>query len=160
MHVRTMTPGDAPGLVVLFHEMQAHYRVPCPPDDTILQDLQNLPAGVAVLVAADPGVVGVATLGTICPGPGLRPGLFLKDLFVSAERRGGGVGAALLRGAAQLAVERGLARIDWTVDREDARLLAFYRRTSAAEQSEKLFFRLAGDALKALASNETTIPSS
>lgn len=69
-------PADGPDLAALFREMQAHYRVPCPPDDVILADPQSLPAGVTLLLARAPGVVGVATLGTIYPGPGLRRGLF------------------------------------------------------------------------------------
>lgn len=152
--IRPMTPYDEPGLVALFREMQAHYHVPCPPEDVILADLRSLPGGVTLLLALDPEVVGVATLGMIYPGPGLRPGLFLKDLFVTASRRGGGVGRALLRAAARLALERGMGRLDWTADRGNASLLALYRGLGAVEQGEKLFFRLSGDPLQALAAED------
>lgn len=154
MDVRPLDLGtDGLALVALLREMQAHYRVPCPLDDVVLRDLAGLPAGVVVLVAVEPDgtVVGVATLGPVYPGPGLRAGLFLKDLFVAARRRGAGVGTALLREAASLALARGLGRIDWTADRGDAPLLALYRHLGAAEQPEKVFFRLTGPALAALA---------
>jgi len=151
LRVCPLAPGDELGLVALFREMQAHYRVPCPPDAEILADLHGLPAGVTLLVAHDPGVIGVAALAVVWPGPGLRRGLFLKELFVTASRRGQGIGGALIQAAARLAVESGAGRIDWTADRDDAPLLAFYQSLNAAELPKKLFFRLNGDALRTLA---------
>ncbi len=133
--------------------MQAHYRVSCPPSTEILADLRALPAGVVLLVARAPGVVGAAALAAVWPGPGLRRGLFLKDLFVTASRRGEGIGAALMRTAARFAVDGGWGRIDWTAARDNAPLRAFYRGLGAAEQREKVFFRLGGDALRALAAD-------
>lgn len=149
--VSPFAPGDEPGLVALFREMQAHYGAPCPPDARILADLRDLPPGVTLLVARRPGVVGVAALASVYPGPGLRRGLFLKDLYVTAARRGEGVGSALVRAAARFALARGGGRLDWTADRADAPLLAFYRRLGAAEQPEKLFFRLGEAAMRTLA---------
>lgn len=149
--VRRMGSEDVPGTAALFQEMQAHYRVACPPLDEVTARLAKLPDGVSVLVATDPGVIGFAAVGAIFPGPGLKPGLFLKDLFVSAGARGGGAGTALMRAVAQMAVERGFARLDWTADPSNARLLSFYGAAGAVEQSEKVFFRLTGQALARLA---------
>ncbi len=149
--VRRMGFEDIAGTAALFQEMQAHYRVACPPLDEITARLAKLPEGVSVLVAADPSVVGFAAVGAIFPGPGLKPGLFLKELFVSAGARGSGAGTALMRAAARLAVEGGFARLDWTADRGDARLLSFYDAMGAVEQREKTFFRLTGQALTCLA---------
>ena len=149
--IAPFVPADGPDLVALFREMQAHYCVPCPPDDAILADLQSMPAGVTLLLARAPGVVGVATLGMVYPGPGLRRGLFLKDLFVTASRRGEGIGAALMQAAARHAVATGASRLDWTADHDNTPLLAFYRGLGATEVPEKLFFRPAGDAMRALA---------
>ena len=105
----------------------------------------------AMLVAASPAVIGFAALGAIFPGPDLKPGLFLKELFVSAEARGRGIGTALMRAAARLAVERGFARLDWTADRGDERLIRYYEGLGGAPQTEKVFFRLSGQALADLA---------
>lgn len=49
--VRPKSPADDEALAHLLVEMQAHYNVPCPPGDAILQDLASLPAGVTILVA-------------------------------------------------------------------------------------------------------------
>lgn len=151
LQVRPLVPGDELGLLAVLREMQAHYRVSCPPDADILADLRNLPPGVTLLVARDPGVVGFAALAAVWPGPGLRRGLFLKELFVTASRRGRGIGSALMRAAARMAVETDAGRIDWTADYDDAPLLAFYRNLDAVEYPTKLFFRLSGNALLKLA---------
>ena len=122
----------------------------CPPLEEIIARLVKLPHGVSVFVATDPSVVsviGFAAVGAIFPGPSLKPGLFLKELFVSAGTRGSGVGTALMRTVARFAVERGFERLDWTVDRGDVRLLSFYDALGAIEQSEKVFLRLAGESL-------------
>ena len=44
-----------------------------------------------------------------------RPGLYLEDLFVLPEARGKGVGKALLRELARIAVARGCGRFEWWV---------------------------------------------
>ena len=151
--VRLMTDADADAVATLFAEMQSHYRVPCPPLSEIIANLSTLPAGVNMFVATDPDVVGFAALGAIFPGPGLKPGLFLKELFVSAKARGCGIGTKLMRAAAGFAVERGFSRLDWTADRGDVGLLRFYADLGAIEQSEKIFYRLSGDILADLASS-------
>ncbi|HLO93267.1 MAG TPA: GNAT family N-acetyltransferase, partial [Burkholderiaceae bacterium] len=50
----------------------------------------------------------------------------LYDLFVSPEARRLGVGRALLRAAEDLALERGVARLDLTTARSNARAQALY----------------------------------
>ncbi|HEV2139790.1 MAG TPA: GNAT family N-acetyltransferase, partial [Candidatus Dormibacteraeota bacterium] len=44
-----------------------------------------------------------------------QPGVYLEDLFVVPERRGSGVGRALLERLAQIAVDRGCGRLEWAV---------------------------------------------
>ena len=56
-----------------------------------------------------------------------------------------------MRAVARLAVESGFARLDWTADRSNTRLLNFYEATGAVEQNEKVFLRLTGQALAHLA---------
>jgi len=77
--------------------MQRHYRVPCLPRETILRDLASLPAGIEILVAETDRIVGFATFSAIYPGPGLKGGFFLKELFVEDAARGSGVGTRLCR---------------------------------------------------------------
>ncbi|WP_082173605.1 GNAT family N-acetyltransferase [Methylobacterium platani] len=131
--------------------MQAYYGVPCPPGAAIAASLAGRPAGTEILVAdAGAALAGFAAFSAIYPGPGLAGGLFLKELFVGAPHRGGGHGRALMRAVAAQALARGLARVDWTADAGQPRLLAFYEALGGAQKPDKVFFRLDGAALAAL----------
>ena len=80
-----------------------------------------------------------------------RPGLYLEDLFVRAEWRGRGVGRALLRRLACVAVERGCARMEWSVLDWNEPAIGFYRSIGARGMDEWTVNRLTGDALHRLA---------
>ncbi|HHH27326.1 MAG TPA: GNAT family N-acetyltransferase, partial [Polyangiaceae bacterium] len=71
--------------------------------------------------------------------------------FVPVERRGKGIGRALLVRLAHLAVERGCARMEWSVLDWNEPAIGFYRALGAEPQSDWTTFRLTGDALAALA---------
>jgi GNAT superfamily N-acetyltransferase len=79
------------------------------------------------------------------------PGIYLEDLFVLPERRGAGVGRALLTRLAQIALERGCARLEWSVLDWNEPAIGFYRRLGARMMDEWTTCRLSGDALLALA---------
>ncbi|HEV7328668.1 MAG TPA: GNAT family N-acetyltransferase [Bosea sp. (in: a-proteobacteria)] len=150
--VRPCEEVDHPALAAVMAEMQAHYKVPCPSDDDIRAGLANRPAGTELLVAEHDGtLVGFAAFSAIYPGPGLRPGVFLKEIYVGEVARGLGAGRALLAELARLALARGLGRIDWTAARDNERLLRFYESLGAMPQPEKVFFRLTGEGLARLA---------
>ncbi|MGX5732934.1 N-acetyltransferase family protein [Bosea thiooxidans] len=146
--IRLARPEDHPALAALMVEMQGHYVVPCPPLAEILAGLAALPIGVDILVAAREGaILGFAAACNLYPGPGLKSGFFLKELYVADSARGMGLGRALMRALAELAVERGHRRIDWTADIDDGPLLRFYESLGAVPQTKKLFYRLTGEAL-------------
>lgn len=153
--VRALSSADKPALVLLLEEMQAHYEVPCPPRDEILADLQLLPREIDIFVACDDEhwstLLGFASFSAIYPGPGLESGLFLKEIFVTERARGQGIGKKLIQTVAALALARGHTRVDWTADRTNARLMTYYKGFGAQAQEEKIFYRLRGDALRAMA---------
>jgi GNAT superfamily N-acetyltransferase len=80
-----------------------------------------------------------------------RPGIYLEDLFVEPEARGSGLGKALLARLAQLAMERGCARLEWSVLDWNEPSIAFYKALGAKPMDEWTVFRMDGDALTALA---------
>jgi GNAT superfamily N-acetyltransferase len=80
-----------------------------------------------------------------------QPGIYLEDLFVLPEHRGGGTGRALLERLAQIAVERGCGRMEWAVLNWNKDAIRFYERLGARPNSEWTVYRLAGDPLRALA---------
>lgn len=79
-----------------------------------------------------------------------RPGIYLEDLFVRPEARGSGLGKALLKRLAQLAVERDCARLEWAVLDWNEPSIGFYKSLGAKPMDEWTVFRLDGDALGAL----------
>jgi len=86
------------------------------------------PAAHVVLAATDDGeVVGMALwFRTFSTFLGL-PGIWLEDLFVRPEHRGGGHGLALLLHLRTLTA----GRIEWTVLDWNAPSIAFYERLGA-----------------------------
>ena len=154
--IRSLAAADHARLAALMVEMQAHYQVQCPLPSEIVAGLAALPLGVEILLAerADEAVLGFASACPLYPGPGLRSGFFLKEIYVAEAARGAGIGRALMRELAALAVRRGHRRLDWTADADDAALLRFYESLGAEPQPKKLFFRLTGDALDDLAGED------
>ena len=80
-----------------------------------------------------------------------KPGLYLEDVFVRPEHRGRGIGKALLRHLAKLAMERGCGRFEWAVLDWNAPSIAFYRSLGAEPMSDWTVMRVAGPALERLA---------
>jgi GNAT superfamily N-acetyltransferase len=81
-----------------------------------------------------------------------RAGLYLEDLFVRPEHRGHGIGEALLRYLARIAVERGCPRMEWAVLNWNKRAIEFYERVGAVGILDWTVFRVSGEALVRLGS--------
>jgi len=79
-------------------------------------------------------------------------GIYLEDLFVRPEARGGGHGRALLTELARIAVERGYGRVEWAVLDWNVDAQGFYRSLGATPQDEWTTWRLTGDPLQRLVS--------
>lgn len=81
-----------------------------------------------------------------------RPGLYLEDLFVQPEHRNVGLGKAMLRRLARIAVERDYGRFDWSVLDWNANAIGFYERLGATVMPDWRICRMTGDALLAFGS--------
>jgi len=106
--------------------------------EVIIADFQGRPAGFALFFH------NYSTFRA-------RPGIYLEDLYVLPELRGRGIGKALLQELASLAVERGCARLEWSVLDWNAPSIAFYKSLGAEPQEEWTIYRVTGDALDRLA---------
>jgi GNAT superfamily N-acetyltransferase len=80
-------------------------------------------------------------------------GIWLEDLYVDPAVRGRGHGRRLLEHLAGICLERGYARLEWTVLDWNEPSIGFYRSLGAEPMDEWTTFRLAGDAL--LSAGET-----
>ena len=149
---REIAEGDFDSAADALIEMQAHYGVHCPARNAIIDGLKSRPAGSRILLACEnEEIAGLACFSTIYPGPGLRSGFFLKELYVRHNRRGGGLGKRLMAQLAEMARQEGHDRIDWTADADDLRLQQFYEMLGGQALPEKRFFRITGAKLKDLA---------
>ena len=83
-----------------------------------------------------------------------RHGIWLEDLFVRPEHRGGGLGKALLARLAGIAVERGYRRLEWWVLRWNEPSIAFYDALGATPMDEWLHYRVDGQPLLDLAKGD------
>ncbi len=80
-----------------------------------------------------------------------KPGVYLEDLFVRPKFRGQGIGEALLRHLARLAVDRGCGRLEWSVLDWNQRAIDFYKALGAQPLNDWTMFRVTGGALAKLA---------
>jgi GNAT superfamily N-acetyltransferase len=80
-----------------------------------------------------------------------KPGVYLEDLFVRPEARGSGLGKALLKRLAEIAIARDCARLEWWVLDWNAPAIGFYRKLGAKPMDDWTVFRVDGDALQQLA---------
>jgi GNAT superfamily N-acetyltransferase len=80
-----------------------------------------------------------------------KPGLYLEDLYVKPPFRGRGFGKALLKKLAQIAVERGCGRFEWTVLNWNEPAIRAYDSIGAISLDDWTIRRLEGENLQKLA---------
>jgi GNAT superfamily N-acetyltransferase len=83
-----------------------------------------------------------------------RSGIYLEDLFVRTERRGNGIGKALLVHLARECVKNGWSRLQWSVLDWNTPSIEFYKSLGAVLMDEWTVCRVGGAALRALAEGE------
>ena len=79
-----------------------------------------------------------------------RAGIYLEDLFVLQEYRGKGYGKALLKKLAQIAVECGCGRLEWSCLDWNSPSIDVYRSLGAIPMDDWTTYRLTGETLKKL----------
>ncbi len=153
--IRPATPADVPTILRFVRELAAFEREPDAVEATeaMLADalFGPTPAAEAIIADGADGPLGFALFFHNFSTWKGRRGLYLEDLYVTPDARGQGVGAALLRHLAGLALDRGCARFEWSVLDWNEGALRFYRTLGAVGQEEWTVQRVDGDALTRLA---------
>jgi GNAT superfamily N-acetyltransferase len=80
-----------------------------------------------------------------------KPGIYLEDLFVLPEYRRQGIGKAIFKYLAQLAVARDCGRLEWSVLDWNEPAIAFYRQMGAKILEDWQICRVTDTALTELA---------
>jgi len=155
LNIRPATPADAPLLAELIRDLAVYEKMadqcrvtesgllaalfgPRPCAEAIIGEVNGKPEGFALFFT------NFSTF--VC-----KPGIYLEDLFVRPRARGVGLGKALLSRLAQLAIERGCGRLEWSVLDWNTPAIDFYKKFGATPMDEWTVFRVAGDALASLA---------
>ena len=79
-----------------------------------------------------------------------RSGLYLEDLYVLPEYRERGIGTAMFKELARIAVGRGYGRFEWACLDWNTPGIEFYRSLNAIPMSAWTTYRLSGDTLTKL----------
>lgn len=157
---RFAAPADRLILQQLFHEAEVHYEGHKAPSRQLVAahvDRDVIPslARCEILLAeCEDSVAAMASFGQLYPAPNLGGQIQVKDIFVRDGFRNRGLGTAIIRRLAALALERRCSRVDWTAETTNPQAIAFYDRLGVPRVESKVYFRLDGETLKAFAAGE------
>ncbi|RSU49245.1 GNAT family N-acetyltransferase [Sphingomonas sp. S-NIH.Pt15_0812] len=153
--IRPARPADAATILRFIRDLAAFEREPDAVEATEATLGEALfgdrPAAEAVIAEQDGRPLGFALFFHNFSTWTGRRGLYLEDLYVTPDARGRGIGGALLRHLAGIAVARGCARFEWSVLDWNAEAIAVYRRIGAVGMEDWTVQRLSGEPLRRLA---------
>ncbi len=133
--IRPATPNDVPTILTLIRELAEYEKL-------AHQVQATEPLLHEALFGSQPACeVLMAEMGSDTVGYALyfhnfstfvgRKGLYLEDIYVRPERRGAGIGRALLSALAGIALERNCGRMEWSVLDWNESAIRFYRSLGA-----------------------------
>ena len=153
--LRAATSADIPQILAFIEGLAAYEKLShacVATEDSLRQSLFGpRPYAEVILAEFDGQPAGFALFFHNYSTFRARPGIYLEDLYVLPEHRGRGAGKALLRELARLAVERGCARLEWSVLDWNEPAIQFYKSLGAEPQEEWTIFRVTDEALTRLA---------
>ncbi len=152
LSIRPATPADLPLIASLIRALAAYEKLAHEVrfDETVLgerlfgQNGGHGPYAEVMIGEVDSAAQGFALFfHNFSTFEGL-PGIYLEDLFVQPGARGSGLGKALLAQLAALAVERGCARLEWSVLDWNEPAIGFYQKLGARLMDGWTGMRLTG----------------
>jgi GNAT superfamily N-acetyltransferase len=153
--IRPARPADVPVLLEMFRELAVYEKL----EHVLVADERLLaealfgarPAAEALLAERGGQALGYAVYFSTFSTFLARAGIWLEDVFVRPEHRGGGLGRALVAAVAAVADERGAERMEWSALTWNELALGFYRGLGAERMDEWVTLRLTGEGLRRLA---------
>ena len=157
MTVRPVRPDDVPAVVGLVRELaeyeKAAHEVQLTQEQLSAALFGDSPKLFGHVADVDGVVVGMALWFLNFSTWRGTYGISLEDLYVQPQHRGSGLGRELLRTLADLCVQRGYGRLEWSVLDWNTPSIEFYRAAGAVPMDEWTIFRLTDDALTAFAAD-------
>ncbi len=157
--LRDAVPTDVPEILALIRELAVYEKEP---DAAIATEADLLRDGFGpepyfrcIMAEIDVTVAGFALYFFQYSTWEGRPALYLEDLFVREQFRKRGIGVALFRRLAQIALERKCTRFQWECLNWNQPALDFYGSVGANVLREWLNLRITGEALLDLAGSKT-----
>jgi GNAT superfamily N-acetyltransferase len=158
--VRPVRPDDVPSVVALVRELadykKALHEVRLTEQQLTAALFGDAPALYGHVADLDGEVVGIALWFLNFSTWRGTHGIYLEDLYVSPQHRGSGLGKELLRTLAEVCVERGYSRLEWSVLDWNTPSIDFYKAHGAVAMDEWTVFRLTDSALTAFAGERRT----
>jgi GNAT superfamily N-acetyltransferase len=155
--VRPIRPDDVPAVVGLVRELAEYEKAAHEVRLTEAQLHESLfgaaPALFGHVAEVNGDVVGTALWFLNFSTWRGTHGVYLEDLYVQPAHRGTGLGKELLRTLAELCVERGWSRLEWSVLDWNTPSIDFYKAAGAVAMDEWTVFRLTDDALGSFAAD-------
>ena len=155
LSVRAARPEDVPQILMFIHALADYEKLAHEVVATEAQLRESLfgskPEVEALIGLLDQKPVGFALFFHNYSTFLSRKGIYLEDLFVLPERRGRGVGKALLAELARIAVSRNCGRMEWSVLDWNEPAIQFYQSLGTVQMSDWTTCRLMGESLKTLA---------
>lgn len=153
--IRRIEQSDIDAVVGLVHELAEYERAPhechLTTEDLIEALFTERPALFGHVAEVDGAVVGCALWFLNFSTWRGKHGIYLEDLYVRPEYRGAGLGKALLVALAQVCVDSGYQRLEWSVLDWNQPAIDFYLSLGAVGMDEWTVHRVSDEALKALA---------
>jgi GNAT superfamily N-acetyltransferase len=158
--IRHATAADAHHIHRFIVELATYEREPdaveATPETLAVQLAEAAPPFECLIAEADGAPVGFALFFHNYSTWKGRRGLYLEDLYVQPSHRGQGIGLALLRQLASLAVQRGCARFEWAVLDWNKPAIDLYESLGARPRHDWTIYQLTGEALASLAARSGT----
>ena len=155
IEIRSATEGDVPVILAMIRGLAEYEKLAHLVTATEEKLRENLfgpnPAAEVMLADYNGECAGFALFFTNYSTFLARPGIFLEDLFVKPHLRGKGIGLALFRRLAAVAIERGCGRVEWEVLDWNEPSIRFYKKLGAIPMEEWTKYRLTGEAIGKLA---------
>ncbi|RQW65171.1 GNAT family N-acetyltransferase [Vibrio viridaestus] len=152
MKIRSAKSTDANTILNFIKELaeyeEALHCVEANVDDIVLSLFSEDSTAKAIICEVDNQPVGYAVYFYNYSTWLGKNGLYLEDLYVTPSFRSSGAGKLLMKTLANIAIEKGCGRFEWSVLHWNQPAIDFYHHIGAEEQSEWRIYRLTGESLK------------